>query len=720
MSSEILAAPATRTNVAALPPALLTYFTTTLATPSSSSPATSNAAPLERIQTVGAHQIADPQLRAERAGLARLISCLANERLVRVDLVTLPCVEPAAGPEAQGSRQRLHRLVMVIRQPDTPAESSVTSEAKVTGSTSATEVETEKLYGVGPAEAVFYLGALHRPITDASQPLVPTKTTTVPAGCEVTSSRVTFLDPEECGSPLYLGSLLDPNADLKVVRQADTLMAYVAAWNRFETDIVREICREMTNSMVNQAHVYAHRPAIPNLSSSALAWENSIIEGHATHPMNKARYAIPPLEPLAIGEDLSHPTVLFATAPRAELQVRGPFEALLAPLLNRAGLNPADRAAADEEDRIVFPIHERQLPNIVSRFPYVRILPVTTTAVAQASLRTVVPNAHPDINLKLPLGIKVSSALRTITPWTTYLGPGLRPVLQRILPSSDDVPSDDGQRPCLVVAHETASVVARHPDSDVAKHLSALIREDAATLVRPLGERVAVCAALTEYGPDGVPYVVSAWGLHTQPQRLDFLDRYVTLYLRAFLPPVVRHGFTFEAHQQNVLVRYSPEQAGRVVGFVVRDFGGIKVHQPTLMATTAPDHIQMDAIPDGSAEAHHLEDVYDLAYHTMFQMNLHRLIRALGLHYNGQGWAVVRRILRAQLDALEAQENEREGGELKYAANLRQRWLGATEVSYKCFITMKVDGLYRDYIYTNVPNLLLYVDEAVGVSLNAV
>ncbi|KAF9209406.1 hypothetical protein BGZ59_010141 [Podila verticillata] len=128
-----------------------------------------------------------------------------------------------------------------------------------------------------------------------------------------------------------------------------------------------------------------------------------------------------------------------------------------------------------------------------------------------------------------------------------------------------------------------------------------------------------------------------------------------------FLVPLIEHEFAFEAHQQNTLVRLPIPQPGDnslvyPCGFIVRDFGGIMVHQ----------------------------------------MRLHRLIRALDLHYSGQGWLIVRTKL----------EHYFKPGDIGH-----ELWLSSETCKWKCFIRMKMKELYRDFIYRDVPNILLYNDE---------
>jgi len=245
----------------------------------------------------------------------------------------------------------------------------------------------------------------------------------------------------------------------------------------------------------------------------------------------------------------------------------------------------------------------------------------------------------------------------------------------------------------LIVVHELASVVINHPDINIAKHMSCLIREDIKALVKPLGETVIVCAALTEK-EDGEFIINRILKLDTPKKRFKFLQRYIQLYLRAFATPVFKYGFTFEAHLQNVLARFKPNpQTGEyeLIGFAVRDFGGVKLHETTLFSTTGlrPDVYNEKQYALGKD----LEDVHQIAYHTMFQNHLHRIIRALGYHYCGEGW----RIVRQELEDILPENSE-----------TYRMWLQTPTAAWKCFITMRLNRFERQIIFKQVPNLILF------------
>ena len=131
----------------------------------------------------------------------------------------------------------------------------------------------------------------------------------------------------------------------------------------------------------------------------------------------------------------------------------------------------------------------------------------------------VLPEVLPTTQLKLAVGIKLTSAVRTISPASAYLGPRF---------SAQVVPALHYDRSLLTVARELASVSHVEPNSEIAKHCGAIVRECHENGGETRGERLIVCTGLVEYGhagTDGVtPAVVSAFGLDTEDKRIRWLD----------------------------------------------------------------------------------------------------------------------------------------------------------------------------------------------------
>lgn len=157
--------------------------------------------------------------------------------------------------------------------------------------------------------------------------------------------------------------------------------------------------------------------------------------------------------------------------------------------------------------------------------------------------------------------------------------------------------------------------------------------------------------------------------------------RFVDVFFKAFLPSVIVNGVAFEAHPQNTLARFDM-QTRELKGFVIRDFGGLRIHAPTLIAST--DLQTLDGIikPGHSIIAETLEDVYTRLYHTLIHNHLQQLIRVLDLHSSGVGWNIVRRRLSEVIP---------DGHEL------RSLWLSPETETLpgKCFMRMRLQDMYR-------------------------
>ncbi|RCH85310.1 hypothetical protein CU098_006734, partial [Rhizopus stolonifer] len=477
----------------------------------------------------------------------------------------------------------------------------------------------------------------------------------------------------------------------------------VSLWGRFATDLnvnakLREqIGQELGSSILFQKYTYDHPKNLPNLSSSTIAWEQSVVEGHATHPMHKARKSFPPMKTLSPGSyDLDHPKVRLVGVPRANAVLRGDYESLSDKLVNalfEAGCGEnnvkAERSKYDP-DYVYIAIHELQLPNIEQKFSDALIFPegYSITVEALASLRSVArPDILPGLSVKLCLGVKISSALRTVTPFTTYFGPGFSKIVPKLTYDAS----------VLAIERELGTITYRHEDTDVAKHCSSVIREAFEYDPEYRDDLFIPCGVLVEkiQRPDTDETLVThVWGLDTEEKRVAFLTRYVSFALKAFLPPCLENGVAFEAHGQNTLARFD-RKTGLLKGFVIRDFGGVKVHNETLKKSAG---VELDILPDSCVEAQTLDEVSKLLYHTLFHCQFQRLIRVLGLHYNGVGWEIVRQHMADMIPK----------DHVMWAM-----FMEPAKVPGKCLVRMKIDELYRDYIYRPVPNMIQFKPQQV-------
>ena len=262
------------------------------------------------------------------------------------------------------------------------------------------------------------------------------------------------------------------------------------------------------------------------------------------------RQFLPPIPPIAPGSyDLYNPRVRLAAVPRKDLDITGDFVQFTKPLIESATEN-AKSILNVPADHVVVPIHELQVYHIQDKFKDAIVYPeqFSVAAKAQQSIRYVIPAAKfhhhihrlrktcssivlpgvfTDTHLKLGVGLKLTSHLRTISPASAYFGPRF---------SSQVVPALKMDHSILAVAKELASVVHTHPDDEIAEHCSAIVREYHENTCRERGERVVVCTSLVENGRDGAPTGLSTlekvFELDTEAKRLEWFDKYVHSYLR--------------------------------------------------------------------------------------------------------------------------------------------------------------------------------------------
>ncbi|KAG5642424.1 hypothetical protein DXG03_002798 [Asterophora parasitica] len=409
-------------------------------------------------------------------------------------------------------------------------------------------------------------------------------------------------------------------------------------------------------------------PQLPSLTSAPIEWEQSLVAGHPTHPMHRAR-----MLPLSLSDyDWYRPRIRFVRVHRANIKVLGPFETEILKLAKGAA-ERSGQLLREDPSTIVMPVHELQIPSITAKFPDVEVLhpDINVQAFAQSSIRTVVIPELPGLALKLAVGVKISSSLRTISHFTADFGPRF---------SSDIVPKLSINPSILSISREPASAVYDSIDPDLAKHFTAILREE---VQLQDGQALIVSAALLEMdhagSPGGVSAVESIFKLDTYEKRATFLDRYIRLACEALLPPLIHNGVAFEAHAQNVLARFDVN-TGETIGFVVRDLGGLRIHPDTLRQSTGVD---FQFLPSHCVATETLEETYPKFYHTFVHNHIQRLIRILGLHSDGRGWEM----LRTHMDATIPENHE-----------LRKIWLSPDSklLPSKCLMRMRMRDSYRE------------------------
>ena len=195
------------------------------------------------------------------------------------------------------------------------------------------------------------------------------------------------------------------------------------------------------------------------------------------------------------------------------------------------------------------------------------------------SFRTVAPVGRANLpHIKLPVAIRLTSAMRTISPRTFEMGPRVSRLLQDIL--AEDSAFDDR---FVIVPEEVGIHYQGEGGDETGKHLGALIRPNPAQLTA--ADEIAVPARALSL-PSPVAHVplfaeIARAAGATSPKDLQ---RAFRAYAETLLGGATRlylvYGIGFEAHPQNVLAVF--DVGGRLRRVMVRDFGGIRIHRPSL------------------------------------------------------------------------------------------------------------------------------------------
>ncbi len=206
------------------------------------------------------------------------------------------------------------------------------------------------------------------------------------------------------------------------------------------------------------------------------------------------------------------------------------------------------------------------------------LLDAAMPATPTMSFRSVVPYGSALLpHLKLPVSLRLTSVQRTVSPKSAVMGPRVSRLLSAI------IASEGGFGGTLAIVPEQCGIHLLDADDDRARHLAALYRANPAACVAPGMLAMPVGALFAESPFSGRPLVTEAVALCSSDDAAgarEFFRQYAGTALRAVLSAYLLYGVAFEAHQQNSFIVL--DQQFRPAQLLVRDFGDIRIHRPTL------------------------------------------------------------------------------------------------------------------------------------------
>lgn len=452
----------------------------------------------------------------------------------------------------------------------------------------------------------------------------------------------------------------------RLIDSPSRLLACLAPVLGADAGALERLRGEIDNSVDNDTLCLAHRAGWGRAlrrdaagSASFLAWlrqgavanPSLLLEqwgtlGHPWHPCHKTKLGLGADEVAALspefGARLALPLAALR-ADRARVETARPHDDYRRWFAARFGAAwDAWRAALatrgeDASRWLPLPLHPLQAARAVEEGAgaLLAVPGVVMAATPTMSLRTVVPGGDAALpHVKLPVALRLTSVQRTLSPNSAAMGPRLTALLRRVLDA------EAGFGGTLDVLGEEVGVCLDLPpgDDDRARHVSALWREN----------------PMTRCGDGLFPYPVGALfadspldgrALAHELVRLGgegpegFLRRYLRVALPAVLGPYLLHGVAFEAHQQNSFMLL--DARGRPRRLLLRDFGDLRVHLPTLRSRG----LDLRAHRAGRTVFDDDAPVRDKLLHAAFLCHFAELALLLGADTPGLGEAAAWRLL---------------------------------------------------------------------------
>lgn len=496
------------------------------------------------------------------------------------------------------------------------------------------------------------------------------------AGGSVLEARLAALSAEPPGRTSARRPLPDAPALLAWLREAMPDLATDGSWTRLAEEIAdseanetlaRRHRRAVTSALLEDAKREAHASLWSWLRARAsqldvpLWLEQYSAVGHPLHlaPKNRAgleaaevRAYFPEFQPVfpvtwgALARDAAqcecHPSLTSLTS---WIAARLPASwASWRAWQREAGRDPADW--------VPLPLHplqrERILPGILDAGLEASGFDLegpTTPCAPTLSVRTVVPQTGGLApHLKLALGVRLTSMRRNLSPRSCAMGPRISALLQEVLRRDAEL------RAGVDVVPELAGIWLGGADpvrGGPLRDLAAIVRENPSRCVGAGEIPIPASALPLTASISERPFLLELGGGGKEGGGLEAFRAYAKLLLRPVLRLFLRYGILVEAHPQNSFLVV--DARGRPQRLLLRDFGGIRIHEPTLRARG----LDLDVHPDRLT----VTDTWGVArrrlIHAVYQWHLGHLVTALSRYDGadpGRLWLQVREVTTRILD----------------------------------------------------------------------
>lgn len=318
---------------------------------------------------------------------------------------------------------------------------------------------------------------------------------------------------------------------------------------------------------------------------------------------------------------------------------------------------------------------------------------VFLTTKASLSFRTMMVKDNAiQPHIKLPVAVQSTSAMRTITPGSVNNGPQISRIIKQILSIETHLNS------YIKLAYEICGLYNKNEDTDIAKHLGIIYRDNPAAFVTEHQTPMVVAALFEESPTNHVPLfieILQRANGSTLQNAIDYFEKYAQLVITAYLDLFLIYGIALEGHQQNTIAVFDDFKPSFMIA---RDLGGLRIHLPTLEAQDYTFY----PYPNSATATLDRQEVTNKFLHTVIQYHLGEIILLLTQHYKAPEnifWKIIKNHLHDRFHEIKEKVNPTRWLQ-EYKAILKDDW------QIKSLMRMRLENVYSKYVYIDLKNPL--------------
>ncbi len=415
--------------------------------------------------------------------------------------------------------------------------------------------------------------------------------------------------------------VLSPMGKRRSVQHPLDLLFVLAEANMASSEAIKRLGDEISESIRNDAACRCYRGnrdiriggALRRRGWSFWAWvtaggcggnpelflEQWSAVGHPYHVMKKSKGTLTLDEVVALSPEFSArvPLALIAVRREALRVEKAAGQDAYADYMVRHFPSWVERwslalqdARLSAEDFSPIPAHPLQVRYILSRLgstsarrdvfvpPDVRL-----NARPTSSFRTLAPLGSPCLpHIKLAVGLRLTTVPRTISPRSCEMGPRIGVLLREISLNDPEIGGHLAVAPEIYGMH---FVAVRPAEKELENNIAAIVRQNPMHQAGA-SEWLVPCTAFSVSVPGSeMPFladILQTIGDDSLAAGRTFFRSYAERLLTGLLRLYLIYGLALEAHHQNMFAVLSDD--GQIIRFVARDFGGVRIHRPSLDA----------------------------------------------------------------------------------------------------------------------------------------